>query len=195
MNEQQYAVQTGGKEIRKDDVVKPKLKRRKSPGAMTWLLSRERSRVPAGSLCLWYVSRLSFLYLTSYTHVHCRHARRGAGYSPAFIYAPLHASGPPWVSSGNLTSSAFYLVLARLLDIASVSGSPLFGPLIPIHPDTFRDCWLCNSAYPRPWYADRKGLRTAGWWITENILSIYGTFCLSKYGGLMASFPWNPSGE
>lgn len=141
------------------------------------------------------VSTLSFLYLTSYTQVHCRHARRRAGYSPAFIYAPLHASGPPWVSSGNLTSSAFYLVLARLLDIASVSGSPLFGPLIPIHPDTFRDCWLCNSAYPRPWYADRKGLRTAGWWITENILSIYGTFCLSKYGGLMASFPWNPSGE
>ena len=69
MNEQQYAVQTGGKEIRKDDVVKPKLKRRKSRGAMTWLLSRERSRVPAGSLCVSDMCLDSLSCISLHTHM------------------------------------------------------------------------------------------------------------------------------
>lgn len=119
----------GGKGVRKDDVVKPKLKRRKRPDAMTWLLSREGSRVyptvASLSLSLFCISTPSL-------HTHTVH---GHGFQAintlAFIYAYLHASGSPWASSGNLTSSAFcHPVPARLVNIASVSGSRCLGPLI-----------------------------------------------------------------
>ena len=97
-NEQQYAVQTGGEELRKDDVVKPKLKGRKGPGAMTWLLSREGSRVPTGTLSLEYLRLYSRSCVSLDTHKctgsmrHAVQALRRLLYMQVSMRQALHGS-------------------------------------------------------------------------------------------------------
>ena len=131
---------------------------------------------------LWLLS----LYLCSVSllslHTHTVH---GHGFQAintlAFIYAYLHASGSPWATSGNLTSSAFcHPVPAILVNIASVSGSRCLGPLI----STLAPCLSgVIAGYYQGTVRIRalsdppnsfKELRTTGSWIT-------GTFCLFQY--------------